>query len=208
MPEGLRELKKSQTRQTIAESAARLFREHGYTTVTVDDVADAALVSKKTVFNYFPTKEDLVFYKAETRAGELRALVLDRQQGVSLFDAFRDLCFAQADDLTGMRARLSSGNGFFRLIDDNPALRRKLHEFNATLLEALASSIAQSSNADPDDVVPHVLASALISCRRALFQRLRAHINECSEDATIRRAHRRRVRHAVAQLQNGFSSYN
>ena len=41
--------------------ARGLFAEHGFDAVTVDQVAAAADVAKKTVFNYFPTKEDLVF---------------------------------------------------------------------------------------------------------------------------------------------------
>ena len=57
---GLRERKKEQTRQLIAETARRLFSERGFDRVTVAEVARAAEVSEQTVFNYFPTKEDLV----------------------------------------------------------------------------------------------------------------------------------------------------
>ena len=58
--EGLRERKKRQTHEAIAEAAMALFVEHGFDAVTVADVARAADVSEKTVFNYFPAKEDLV----------------------------------------------------------------------------------------------------------------------------------------------------
>src|SRR5436853_609935 len=60
-PEGLRERKKRKTRESIANAAARLFTERGFEVVTVAEVARAAEVSEQTVFNYFPTKEDLVF---------------------------------------------------------------------------------------------------------------------------------------------------
>jgi len=65
--EGLRERKKRQTREAIAQAAMALFVEHGFDAVTVADVARAADVSEKTVFNYFPAKEDLVLLGGEER---------------------------------------------------------------------------------------------------------------------------------------------
>jgi AcrR family transcriptional regulator len=58
-PSGLRERKKRQTRQLIADTARRLFAERSFEDVTVAEVAGAADVAEATVFNYFPTKEDL-----------------------------------------------------------------------------------------------------------------------------------------------------
>jgi AcrR family transcriptional regulator len=57
---GLRERKKVETRETILREAFRLFRERGYTATTVDQIVEAAEVSRATFFRYFPTKEDLV----------------------------------------------------------------------------------------------------------------------------------------------------
>jgi AcrR family transcriptional regulator len=68
--EGLRERKKRETRDAIAAAALALFLERGYDAVTVVDVAVAANVSEKTVFNYFATKEDLVFANAEEKLFE------------------------------------------------------------------------------------------------------------------------------------------
>lgn len=63
---GARELKKAQTRRTIADVAVRLFTEHGYDDVTMAQVADEAGVSRRTAFRYFPSKDDLVLqYPAE-----------------------------------------------------------------------------------------------------------------------------------------------
>ena len=58
---GLRERKKHQARQRIAHAAHELFQARGFDHVTMADVAVAADVSVKTVFNYFGTKEDLAF---------------------------------------------------------------------------------------------------------------------------------------------------
>src|SRR3981081_554741 len=58
---GLRERKKQQTRELIADAARRLFADRGFDAVTVAQVARAANVSEVTVFNYFSTKEDLFY---------------------------------------------------------------------------------------------------------------------------------------------------
>ena len=64
---GLRESKKLHTRQVIADAAMQLFAQRGFDHVTVAEVAEAAAVSEKTVFNYFPTKEDLFFDEVPAR---------------------------------------------------------------------------------------------------------------------------------------------
>ena len=58
---GLRERKKRATRAAIHDAGMRLFAEHGFAGTTVDEIAEAADVSRATVFHYFPTKEDIVF---------------------------------------------------------------------------------------------------------------------------------------------------
>ena len=78
---GLRERKKLRTRQLITETAARLFVERGFDAVSVASVARAAEVSEATVFNYFPTKEDLVFQGMEAFETELLNAVRDRPAG-------------------------------------------------------------------------------------------------------------------------------
>ena len=64
---GLRELKKARTRRLIADTAARLFAERGYEHVSVSDVAREAEVAEQTVYNYFPTKEQLVTDRDQDR---------------------------------------------------------------------------------------------------------------------------------------------
>src|SRR3954470_24359988 len=79
--EGLRERKKQQTRDAIAAAALALFLERGYDTVTVADVAEAADVSEKTVFNYFPAKEDLVFANSEEKLSDRAEAIRSRPPG-------------------------------------------------------------------------------------------------------------------------------
>ena len=74
----LRERKKQRTRQLIADTARAMFVERGFDAVAVAEVARAAEVAEATVFNYFPTKEDLVFQGMEAFEAELLDAVRDR----------------------------------------------------------------------------------------------------------------------------------
>ena len=102
--EGLRERKKRQTRQAIAEAARRLFRERGFAAVTVAEVARAADVSQQTVFNYFPTKEDLFFSGMEAFEAQLVDAVRQRAPGESALGAFRRALLERSADLSDPRA--------------------------------------------------------------------------------------------------------
>lgn len=89
--DGLRERKKAATRQAISDTATRLFVRHGFEAVTVAQIAAAADVSVKTVFNYFGSKEELFF----DREDEIRELLVtrlrDRPPGVTATAVMRPL---------------------------------------------------------------------------------------------------------------------
>src|SRR3954470_11940226 len=86
---GLRERKKEATRRLIAQTARRLFAERGFDAVTVAQVARAADVAEKTVFNYFPTKEDLFYANMEAFEERLLAAIRERPAGETVLEAFR-----------------------------------------------------------------------------------------------------------------------
>src|SRR5215217_1648024 len=85
----LRESNKARTRLSISDVATRLFVQRGFENVTVAEIADVARVSVKTVFNYFSSKEDLFF----DRADDLRDVLLDamreRPDGVCALEGLR-----------------------------------------------------------------------------------------------------------------------
>jgi AcrR family transcriptional regulator len=70
---GLRERKKLATRLAIREAAMRLFADRGFAGTTVEEIAEAAGVSRATVFAYFPTKEEIVFGDAAAAVDGLAA---------------------------------------------------------------------------------------------------------------------------------------
>lgn len=87
---GLRERKKLETRRHLATTALGLFMARGFDEVSVAEVAAAAGVSKMTVFNHFPAKEDLVFeLTADRGLPDLAGAVRRRAAGVSAIAAVR-----------------------------------------------------------------------------------------------------------------------
>src|SRR5512146_1832776 len=88
---GRRETKKLRTRQDIADRALELFAVRGFDRVTVAEIAAAAGVSEKTVFNYFPTKEDLFFDEVPKREAALVEAIAGRGPGESILVALRRL---------------------------------------------------------------------------------------------------------------------
>src|SRR6266480_202183 len=85
---GLRERKKQRTRELIEATARQLFIERGFEAVPVAEIARAAEVSEATVFNYFPTKEDLFYSRLEAFEEELLSAVRGREPGESVLTAF------------------------------------------------------------------------------------------------------------------------
>src|SRR3954449_12380239 len=91
---GLRERKKERTRRQIADTARELFAHRGFDAVTVAEVARAADVAEKTVFNYFATKEDLFYSGMEAFEERLLGAVRDREPGEPVLEAFRRFVLA------------------------------------------------------------------------------------------------------------------
>ena len=89
-PTGLRERKKQRTRELIASTALELFARHGYQATTVAEIAAAADVSERTVFTYFPTKEDILFSDHADFRDRLAAALEQRPAGASALDTLRD----------------------------------------------------------------------------------------------------------------------
>ncbi|GII31366.1 TetR family transcriptional regulator [Planotetraspora mira] len=89
MSDGLRERKKLQTRRAIFGVALELFRERGFDNVSVAEIAAKAGISKMTVFNYFPTKEDIVLGPMEEHVGDPAAIAEGRAPGEPIVAAFR-----------------------------------------------------------------------------------------------------------------------
>ncbi len=158
---GLRESKKRRTREAIAQAAADLFRDRGFAAVTIDDVARAAGVSRQTVFNYFPTKEQMLFDREDEIGAALLALVRDRSDGVSLVDAFRGHTRAFWERFGRVLREGGEHHGFWEIVQANPALRDYAESSFARQARSVGEELARHRSLPPDDPICHAIARAL-----------------------------------------------
>ncbi len=205
---GLRERKKLKTRELIAETARRLFAERGFERVTVADIARAADVSDQTVFNYFPTKEDLVYWRLGTFQDTLLAAVRERGPGESALAAFRGFLLAQRGLLGRHDAQAREQlTELTRMIAESPALLTREAQILAGYTTALAALLAEETAADKDDVRPLVAASALMGVHRATLQYTRQRVLAGELGSGLPRDVRTQLERAFALLEDGLGGY-
>jgi len=164
---GLRERKKRAAREAIAATARRLFAERGFDAVTVAEVAAAADVSEKTVFNHFATKEDLALAGREEGIARLVADITGRRPGTSVLDVFRALTATVIDDFVarGDADLLAVA----RIIRGSPALQERLTVGWESGAAAITAAIARTSGAADGDLVPGIVARTLWWTHRSIF---------------------------------------
>jgi AcrR family transcriptional regulator len=205
---GLRERKKAQTRELIADTARRLFLERGFEAVPVAEIAREADVAEKTVFNYFPAKEDLFYGRLEAFEEDMLAAVRERGSGMSIVGAFRDFVMRSRGALQeeGEEAtrQLRAVN---RVITESPALQSREREIFARYTESLTELIAKETGSVPGAVEPRVVASALIDVHRTLIGFVRERTLAGDEAGKIRRQVRTRAKRAFALLEDGLAAY-
>ena len=162
---GLRERKKQRTRDTISKVALELFAKHGYEQTTIAEIADAAEVSPRTIFAYFPSKEDILFCDLPEAEERLAQALRERPEGATALDALRDFI-----------------SGSMMNPDRNQLLRKRILASNETLLRAerarfapfealMVEAIAEDLRAGPDDIRPQIVAAALIAAFTSIQDR-------------------------------------
>ena len=151
---GLRERKKQQTRETIAQAALRLFAERGYDETTLAEIAEAADVAPRTIFAYFDSKEDILFSEESGYLDELKRMLDERPPGTTTVDALRDFvgCMKSPDDDDKLRKKV---------IMANPALQMKMRARYAELEPMLGKSIARDLGTEPDDIRSLLIAASM-----------------------------------------------
>ena len=171
--QGLRERKKAQTRERLADVAAALFAAHGYDAVSVQDVARAAEVSDQTFYNYFPAKHDLVLDRAEEIRLRWERAVRERPAGTSPAEAVRPLL---REDVHRLRELDSRAPGEFVVLTlRSPALRRYALEFRERQAETVAAALVGT---DPGiaPLVAHAHAAALVAVAQRVSDQLGRHV--------------------------------
>jgi AcrR family transcriptional regulator len=211
MEMGLRERKKEQTRQLIAETAWRLFADRGFEQVTVAEVARQAQVAVATVFNYFPTKEDLFFFRLEAFGAHLVDAIGTRTEGEPVLVAFRRYFLESG----GLLAQVEAGDPqalerlrtVSRVIAASPALLAREQQAITRTADALAALLAAETAAPAHDLRPQIAANALIGVHRALIDYTRRRVLADEEPAQLAADVRRLGQRAFALLEHGLGDY-
>jgi AcrR family transcriptional regulator len=203
MTTGLRERRKQEARQAISGAAMTLFGTRGFDEVTISQVANAAGVSKMTVTNYFPRKEDLVFDRAEAIIRSLADAAATRAPGESLLTAIRR-DYAEriaAGDVTLGPPTLA----FARMVHNSHVLTNRGREIEDLREQALGDVIAAETGTD--DPQQRIAAAQLASVHRVLFAEATRRILDGQPRDKIRQVLATAARRAFDLLEPSLGGY-
>ena len=158
----LRATQAQRTRAAIRAAALTLTRERGYAAMTVDDVAALAGVSRRTVFNHFASKADLLVVGLEPPAPEVVEAFVDGSG--SLLEDLGTLLASGAETVESERGWLLS---FPEIVRDNPEVERAVHERLRIVAQSLAEAAGRRLGAEPDDPRTRAVVALAMAIQRS-----------------------------------------
>ena len=211
--ESLRERKKRETRQHISDVATGLFFERGFDEVRVADVAAAAGVSEKTVYNYFETKEALLLDREEQMERLLRDALSPSAGKASPLDSFVHALLEEVEEFFahGESEDEDAYRGILRfqeLVESTPSLRAAQRDMMDRLTQVAAVAMAERAAVDPDDPEPQIAADAMVGLWGVMFRALRKQATEGAGAERAREAVVRDLRRAARLLETGLWSFD
>lgn len=166
---GLRERKKNATWELLKKTALDLFEASGFEDVSVAEIAAAAEVSKATVFNYFPTKEDLVIGGMKHHTGDAARIVRERPKGQTPHGV---LCghYLHLLERRAPQVGLSDNPVFLRvqrLLIATPSLMIKAMDYRRQSAVMLAETLIEEGNTP---LTSRLVASQLLHTQHILVE--------------------------------------
>ena len=206
--EGLRERKKRLTRQRISDVATTLFVVRGFDHVTVSEIAAIVGVSEKTVFNYFPTKESLVFDRADEGIQRLSAALREREPGESPTKAMLRALRADPEELQELPDAIQMFVPLFsEMVASTPALRAAWLELHGRLVEVTTRELAAHADVDPRDPEPMIAARAIVGLQEVEYASRIRHIEAGLRGSELREAVNADLERAARLLDTGLWSF-
>ena len=194
---GLRERKRERTREEIRQAALELFERQGFDDTTIDQIAEAADVARRTFFRYFPTKQSVLFADADEKAAQVaEAFAAQPPEQHPVRSAVGAL-----EELIEVIEPQKSRHRMFRCIvaegEDDVSARHL--EINDRVKAGLAAAIAERLGVDVSaDARPGAWAAAVMGCFSSAYERWMAD----DDDTTTLRA---LFAEAVAAVADGFN---
>ena len=158
----LRATQAQRTRAAIRAAALTLTRERGYAAMTVDDVAALAGVSRRTVFNHFSSKADLLVVGLEPPAPAVVEAFVNGSG--SLLGDLGALLASGAETVESERGWLLS---FPEIVRDNPEVERAVHERLRIVAQSLAEAAGRRLGAEPDDPRTRAVVALAMAIQRS-----------------------------------------
>jgi AcrR family transcriptional regulator len=168
---GLRERKKQRTREQIAESAFRLFRERGFQGTTIADIAAAADISPRTFFAYFPSKEAVVFHNFDAILASLQTAMEARPGAESTVDTLRGWVGQELSPDPRIRDEEALRQQMCR---EDPGLAAFQQHLQARFQAVLGLGVARDLGEPPDGLRPKLVAAAIMAALVAIGEQTRS----------------------------------
>ncbi len=165
----LRDRKKEMTRQAISNVATRLFVEHGFDKVSVADIADEAEVARKTVFNYFRRKEDLVFDREDEVRELVREAIADRGRAPPVH-AFQALMRELVETQHPLFRITERPIAFWRMVAESPALTAHACGLQVSLAGDLSIMLSDAVGRPRSDADAHLAGAMLMATLVAAYR--------------------------------------
>ncbi|MFE7131018.1 TetR family transcriptional regulator [Streptomyces sp. NPDC057638] len=204
---GVRERKKRETRLAIHQAAMELFATRGFDQVSVAQVAEAAHVSKVTVFNYFPTKEDLVMVPLAERVADPGRPVRERAPGQSAVGALRREFLADLDRRAAHVGLDPGGLGLMRVVRGSAALTGRALLLERRNERRLAETLAAETGAAADDITSLVVAATVMAAMRAVVAENWRRLVEGDDEDAVHADAVADAERAFAILEEGLGAY-
>jgi mycofactocin system transcriptional regulator len=153
--------------RTVEHVALGLFQARGFDEVTVDQVAEAAGISRRTFFRYFGSKADVLFTGFDAEVARLARQLQSEPVGTPVFTAVRRAVLSTntfaVEDVAELRIRIE-------LLAEVPLLRAQAGLHYEAWQQAVARGVADRTGAAPGDLLPQVVARAAFGAANAGFQ--------------------------------------
>jgi AcrR family transcriptional regulator len=207
--EGLRERKKRLTRQQISDVATTLFIVRGFERVTVAQVAEIVGVSEKTVYNYFPTKESLIFDRADEGSERLASALRERGADESPTQVLLKELAQQSHELEELPEESHMLLPLFaEMVATTPALRAAWLELQDRLAAVVRDELARHADVDPREPEPMIAARAMIGLTELSFQSRIRHVEAGLRGAALAKAVGEDLERAARLLDTGLASFD